>query len=179
MDQKTRDEIALSIKDFSLPRYCEIPNVGLYLEQVVKYVSEYLAPLGNFSLTGSMISNYVKKKLVANPVKKQYYREQIAYLIFIAVAKSVLSMEDIRLLFDLQKNSYPPQVAYDYFCSELENVLGYVFGIKPELETVGEDNSQTKELLRSAIITVAHKVYLEKHLAALRREKELSLPENS
>ena len=40
MNQKTRDEIALSIKDFSLPRYCELPNVGLYLEQVVKYVSE-------------------------------------------------------------------------------------------------------------------------------------------
>lgn len=170
MEQKAREEIALSIKDFSLPRYCDIPDVGLYLEQVVKYVSGYLAPLGNFALTGSMISNYVKKKLIANPVKKQYNREQIAQLIFIAGAKNVLSMEDIRLLFDLQKQSYPSQVAYDYFCSELENVLAYVFGIKTELETVGAHNSQTKELLRNTIITVAHKVYLEKYLAALHSE---------
>ncbi|MGN0628708.1 MAG: DUF1836 domain-containing protein [Oscillospiraceae bacterium] len=172
MDENAKEKIALSIKDFSLPGYSEIPEVGLYLEQVVKYISGYFAPLGNFSLTGSMISNYVKKKLIANPVKKQYDREQIAYLIFIAAAKSVLSMEDIRLLFDLQRGSYSPQVAYDYFCSELKNVLDYVFGLKAELDTIGEDRSQTKELLRNAIITVAHKVYLEKYLAALHAEAE-------
>ena len=92
MKENTKEEIQNLIKDFSLPRYNDIPNVGLYLEQVVKYISEYLEPLGSFSLTGSMVSNYVKKGLVENPVKKQYDREQIAYLFFIAVAKNMLSM---------------------------------------------------------------------------------------
>ena len=27
---------------YSLPAYAEIPNVGLYLEQVTKYLNEYL-----------------------------------------------------------------------------------------------------------------------------------------
>ena len=92
MEQAVKDAIKASVQSFQLPRYEEIPNIGLYLDQTVKYVSEYLAPLQSISLTSSMVSNYVKKGLVANAVKKQYYREQIAYLFFIAVAKNVLSM---------------------------------------------------------------------------------------
>ena len=95
-----------SIKDFNLPEYNEIPNVGLYLEQTAKYINEYLKPIQDSPITGSMISNYVKKGLVSNPIKKQYSREQIAYLFFISVAKSVISMDDIKLLLNLQKIGY-------------------------------------------------------------------------
>ena len=172
MTDTVKEKIRSSIKDFSLPHYNDIPNVGLYLEQVVKYVSEYLEPLESFSITGSMVSNYVKKGLVENPVKKQYNREQIAYIFFIAVAKNVLSMEDIRLLFEMQHKTYTPQKAYDYFCSDFENVLDYVFGVKEKLETVGHDNNDTKTMLRNAIIAVAYKVYLDKYLAALHTENE-------
>jgi DNA-binding transcriptional MerR regulator len=171
MKQETKQQISQSIADFRLPRYNEIPNVGLYLEQATKYVCEYLEPLGEFVMTPSMISNYVKKGLVANPVKKQYNREQIAYLIFIAVAKSVLSMEDIRMLIQLQKEAYAPQKAYDYFRMELENVLFYIFGLKDTLDTVGNDRTDTKNMLRTVIITAAHKAYLDKYFAALHGEK--------
>lgn len=171
MNQEQKEQILDSVRGFSLPRYEQITNVGLYLEQTAKYVSEALACLGDGALTGSMISNYVKMGLVANPVKKLYGREQIAYLTFIAVAKSVMSMEDIRLLFDLQKQAYTPQVAYDYFCTELENVLFYVFGLKDTLDTVGSDRNETKDLLRNTIIAVAHKVYLDKHFSVLHRDK--------
>ena len=171
MDPKAKEEILSSIRSFSLPRYEEIPNVGLYLEQTAKYITEYVEKLGGHPFTGSMISNYVKKGLVANPVKKQYSREQIAYLIFIAVGKSVLSMEDIGLLFRLQKQVYTPQRAYDYFCNELENVLLFVFGLKETIDTVGVDDTETKDLLRTAIVAVAHKVYLDKAFAALHGER--------
>ena len=173
MNQNMKDEIMDSIRNFALPRYEEIPNVGLYLEQTSKYISEYLACLGDFALTGSMISNYVKKGLISNPVKKQYNREQIAYLIFIAVAKTVLSMEDIRLLFvyGLQNKAYTPQRAYDYFCEELHNVLAHVFGVKEQLDTIGETNTDEKQLLRTTIIAVAHKVYLNKSFAQLQAQE--------
>ncbi len=169
--ENRRERVAETIRDFKLPRYEEIPNVGLYLEQTAKYISEYLSCLGDFSLTRSMISNYVKKDLVANPVKKQYDREQIACLIFIAVAKTVLSMEDIRLLVRQQQRTYPADVAYDYFCSELENVLFYVFGLKENLDTVGQDDTQEKDMLRSTIITVAYRVYLSKYFEVLHGEE--------
>ena len=172
MKQNSKEEIKNLIKDFSLPRYGDIPNVGLYLEQVVKYISEYLEPLGSFSLTASMVSNYVKKDLIGNPVKKQYDREQIARLFFVAVAKNVLSIEDIRLLFEMQHETYEPRRAYDYFCSEFENVLQFVFGLKENLNTVGTDSNDTKTMLRNTIIAVAYKVYLDKYLAALHSEEK-------
>ena len=160
--------ISQSIENFHLPSFEAIPNVGLYLEQTTKYISDYLAPLGNISLTGSMISNYVKKDLINNPVKKQYNREQIAYLMFIAIAKSVLSLEDIQLLISLQKQTYETQRAYDYLCCEFENVLYYVFGLKSTLDEVGNDQNEVKKLLRTSIISIAHKIYLDKCFALLR-----------
>ena len=168
MSRKVKEEIAASVQGFRLPRYQEIPEVGLYLEQVAEYISEYLMPLGDIALTGSMISNYVKKGLVTNPIKKQYNRDQIAYLFFIAVAKMVLSMEDIRLLVELQKKTYQPQVAYDYFCLEFENVIQYVFGRKESLDVIGVDDTDEKSMLRNTIITVAHKVYLDKFFEGIR-----------
>ena len=161
-----------SMLRFSLPAYSEIPDVGLFLDQVCRYINEYLEPLPGFGLTTSMISNYVKKGLIANPVKKQYGREQIAYLFFIAVVKAVLSMEDLQLLIKLQQMTYPAQRAYDYFRLELRNVLEYVFEQKTEMDTVGVEKSKEKAILRNAIIAVAHKVYLNR---MLRLEAERAL----
>lgn len=172
MEQNAAKEIQKTIMEFNLPRYNDIPNVGLYLEQVVKYISEYLDPLESFSITASMVSNYVKKGLLGNPVKKQYDREQIAHIFFIAVAKNVLSMEDIRLLFEMQRKTYEPRRAYDYFCTEFENLLQYVFGLKEQPDNVGTDSNDTKTMLRNTIIAVAYKVYLDKYLSVLHSEEK-------
>ena len=168
MDQQLKLEIARSVQDLHLPHYMEIPSVGLFLDQTTKYISEYLTPLHGVELTSSMISNYVKKGLIASPVKKQYSREQIAYLIFIAVTKSVMTLEEIQQLIGLQKLTYTPERAYEYFCRELENVLFYVYGLKDHLDTVGVDHTDEKMLLRSTIIAVAHKAYLSKCFAVMR-----------
>lgn len=165
MEQTIKETIAA----FKLPRYEDIPDVGLFLDQVTKYIMEYLKPLPSFSVTGSMISNYVKKGLVANPVKKQYGREQIAYLFFIVMAKTVLSLEDIQLIIQLQKLSYAPQQAYNYFQQELGSVLGFVFGLKSQLETIGTDATSEKAILRNTIIAVAHKVYIDQCLLESRK----------
>ena len=162
MSENSNDKMA-----FRLPKYHEIPNVGLYLEQVTKYICEYLAPLQEGAITGSMVSNYVKKGLVDNPVKKQYGREQIAYLFFIAVAKNVLSLDELNLFIARQKQTYPPKKAYDYFCEELENILGFVFGLKAAADVVGVENSQEKEMLRNTIVAAVHKFYLQKYFADL------------
>ena len=167
MEQTLKAEIAGTIRSLRLPSYQEIPDVGLFLDQTAKYISQHLAPLQENALTGSMISNYVKKGLIANPVRKQYDREQIAYLFFIAVAKSVLSLEEIQWVIRLQKASYSSERAYAYFCQELENVLFYVFGLKETLEKVGVDNTDEKNILRNTIIAVSHKVYLNKCLAVI------------
>lgn len=146
---------------FLLPAYDQIPNVGLYLEQVTRYLNEYLEPLGCVPLTGSMISNYVKKDLVKNPVKKQYDREHIARLLVIAVTKTVLSLEEVQLLLSLQQEQ-PPQEGYETFCSLLLAALEAMFDRKGSPCPDGS-------LMQDTLVAVAHKLYLEK------RFKELTL----
>lgn len=171
MKQENKQQFTASVKDFRLPRYHEIPNVGLYLEQATKYICGYLSPLGEFSLTSSMISNYVKKGLIANPVKKQYSREQIAYLFFIAVAKSVLSLDALSGFIQLQQRTYSLQKAYDYFCEEFENVLQFTFGVTDLMEIRGEESSDEKRLLYTCIVAAVQKVYLEKYLESIVNEE--------
>ena len=171
MKLETKQQISRSIADFRLPRYNEIPNVGLYLEQATKYVCEYLAPLGEFSLTPSMISNYVKKGLIANPVKKLYGRDQIAYLFFIAVAKSVLSLDALTDFIHLQQRTYTLPKAYDYFCDEFENLIHFTFEVKDSIEVSGEDNTDEKRLLFTCLVAAVQKVYLEKCLKAIAEEE--------
>ncbi len=168
-----RDKMLLKIENFRLPRYGEIPDVGLFLEQTTKYISNILSPLEGITITSSMISNYVKRKLIGNPVKKQYDREQIAYLIFIAVAKSVLSLENIQLFISLQTKTYTGEVAYEYFCREFESILRCVFEMRavPEMSGTRNRNLELKNMLRNTIITAAHKVYLETFFVTLNEEK--------
>ena len=171
MKQETKQQISRSVQDFRLPRYHEIPNMGLYLEQTAKYISEYMAPLGDYALTPSMISNYVKKGLVSNPVRKLYNRDQIVYLLFIALAKNVLSLDNLTLFIRLQQQTYATERAYTYFCDEFENILQHVFGLKEDIDTVGMDSTDEKFMLRATIITIAHKIYLEKCFAAMSAEE--------
>lgn len=170
MDIQLNQDVVDAIRSYRLPRYHEIPDVGLYLNQAAKYINTYMQPFCDMNITESMISNYVKKHLVTNPEKKQYSREQLAYLLFIAVAKTVLPLDHIQLLLDIQKQTYDSRIAYDYFCCEFENMLQYVFGAKKSLETVGQDTNDAKFLFRNIIVTAAHKIYLDHcfHMIASR-----------
>lgn len=173
MNQEMKDKIVEAARGFRLPRYEEIPNVGLYLEQVTKYIGECYAPLGNVNITASMISNYVKRGLVRNPVKKQYNREQIAYFVFIAAAKNVLSLDNIHILLEMQKQSFDAKAAYNYFCAELENTVYSVFGLEDSADAADNNASDEKMMLRNIIVTVAHQTYLHMCFNAIRSERPL------
>ena len=162
--------IAQSLQDFRLPRYQEIPDVGLYLEQAAKYIGGCVSPLGDMALTSSMISNYVKKGLIASPMKKQYGRDQIAYLIFIAICKSVLSLDALDAFLQIQRQTYPLQKAYDYFVREFESLLMFTFELTDTADMFPETSSDGKRLLYTCIIAAVQKVYLEKYLEALTGE---------
>ncbi len=160
------------IEMFRLPRFREIPDVGLYLDQTVKYINRYLEPLGGMEITSSMVSNYVKKGYIKSPVRKQYDADQIAYLFTIAIMKRVIPMEYIARLYDMQRRVYSTQTAYDYFCSELENMLHYTFGLKDEVEAIGTSSTDLKRMLRSVIIAVANITYVEHRLAVADGDQE-------
>lgn len=162
----------VNIEEFRLPRYAQIPDVGLYLEQVVRYVNSHLAILGEPALTSSMVSNYVKQRLIPAPQKKLYTAQHLARLLFIAVVKPVVPLDGLRMMFGIQEDSYALQTAYDYFCDEFENMLGAAFGIAPARQGIGETQSDEKDLLRNTISATVYKVYLDRYLEAYQKHRE-------
>ena len=164
MEKEVQNKITADIAAFCLPRYAQIPDVGLYLEQVVRYINAHLTPLGEPELTSSMVSNYVKQRLIPAPRKKQYTTEHLARLLFITVVKPVVPLEGLRLMFGMQEECYPLQTAYDYFCDEFENMLGAAFGISPAVDGIGKTESDAKDLLHNTISAIVNKVYLDRYL---------------
>ncbi len=95
------------IGNFKLPNYELLPSIPLYMEQVTKYINMSLAPLVNDDnsslITGYMVNNYVKAKIINPPKDKQYDNEHIAYLIFITLLKNSASLKDIATFIELDK----------------------------------------------------------------------------
>lgn len=145
--------------EYYLPGMRDIPDVGLMLEQTARLVNGYLEPIGGVSLTPSMVSNYVKHGIIARPVKKLYYRQQIADLIFIALAKTVLQLDDIRGILQLARTGQYPTDAYALFREKLIGAIGDDGG----RETPGHaDASILDEILRQVAVTCIHQIRLEK-----------------
>ena len=153
-----KDDVAVG--QFELPSFQDLPDMGLYLKQVVAYLNKYLRPLGNIKITSSMVSNYVKNKLIMPPKDRLDKRQQIALLFFIAIAKNVMDQEDLRKAIAIQQKTYKIQVAYDYFAAELQNVLLYVFNKKAQLEELGREHTKQKQMLRNVIMAFAYREYL-------------------
>ena len=62
----------------------DLPDLGLYMDQVTGYLNKHLGALSlsreEAPLTPSMINNYVKNGHIARPTQKKYSREQLAAL---------------------------------------------------------------------------------------------------
>lgn len=89
------------IENYSLPSWDSIPNFGLYMEQVISLLNEYIDYLppelkDEQVVTPSAINNYVRTKVMPEPEKKKYYRIHIAYLIMICTLKQTLSISMIQ-----------------------------------------------------------------------------------
>lgn len=173
MNAETKRRIAASAAGFALPRYDDLPGMGLYLDQTVQYVNSHFRTFPGMELTGSMVSNYVKKGLITHPVRKKYTRDQIGYLMYIVVVKNVLSMENIQFLFSIQKERFDAGAAYNFFCDELEAAIGSVFELRPSTRRPDSGLSDEQFLLRCSVIPAANKIYLDCCFDALRQEQAL------
>lgn len=91
------------LEHYRLPAWEEIPDFGLYMEQVVQLLKQYLSylPPGlkqSQTITSAAINNYVRTKMLPEPRKKKYYRVHIAYLIMICTLKQSLSLSMLQTL---------------------------------------------------------------------------------
>lgn len=123
-----RDREFEELKNLKLPRYDELPNFGIYLEQLVTIINDCLKTIiyDDKFITSSMINNYTKSGIMPSPVKKKYYREHIAYAVVITILKNTISIYDINkgIIHELKKQSI--ETRYDDFCDKFENMLKMV-----------------------------------------------------
>lgn len=111
---------------FSYPKWEELPNIDLYLDQVLLYVNQVCAP--SFSqkekgLTASMINNYVKHGYLTKPDKKKYQRHQIARLIAITTLKSVFSIQEIAQTLNTLQVEASSETLYDAFVNYMNEEI--------------------------------------------------------
>ena len=103
---------------FSYPKWEEIPNINLYLDQVLLYVNQICPPASpdkEKGLTASMVNNYVKHGYLPKPDKKKYQRKQIARLIAISTLKSVFSIQEIAQTLNTLQTETNSEELYNAF----------------------------------------------------------------
>ncbi|MEX2784842.1 DUF1836 domain-containing protein [Streptococcus sp. H49] len=100
------------------PKWAELPELDLYLDQVLLYVNQISQQAGvanDKGLTASMINNYVKHGHIDKPVKKKYNRRQLARLIVITSLKNVFSIQEISQTLAILTQDNHSQIMYDNF----------------------------------------------------------------
>lgn len=173
-DFKLLDE---EIENFHLPRWNEIPEIDLYIDQVVSLLEHYLSDYiksdndsKNKIITKTMINNYVKNGAIKAPVNKKYNKEHIAYLFVIFILKQIYSIDEIKKLISLAINTSSVEDAYNRFCSELEKAIKTTFSRQ---DYIKNDNlSKEQYLLLNVIQSFASKLYVQKTYFKVKNELE-------
>ncbi len=119
------------LKQYQLPKWEIIPDIGLYMEQVIdllKHYLDYLPPelKEEQFITASTINNYVRTRVMPQPDKKKYYRVQIAYLIIILTLKQSLSLAMIQRLIPMGLTEKEVEARYTEYV-ERHSVIANVF----------------------------------------------------
>ena len=148
---------------FHCPRWEELPDMDLYMDQVVTLLNEYLKPFHakdqEKMVTSTMINNYVKHGIVSPPVKKKYTKNHVAYLMVVCILKMVYRMDEISKLIRVQIYKYPIDQAYNYFCAELECCLKCIFAHKKVHHAPSDDEgSLVVDLIRNTVQAVAYTI---------------------
>lgn len=157
------DEKIEKILKCHIPRWNELPEIDLYLDQVVNYLEKYLEIINSNKedkiITKTMINNYVKQGIMPAPEKKKYGKSHIAYLIVICVLKQVYSIGDIGRLISETIKYFEISKAYNRFCANLEVSVKNVF-LRKEIPHVTK-MTEEQYLLKNVVQAVADKLYVE------------------
>ena len=174
MNQEMKRRVTACAAGFSLPRYRELPSVGLYLDQTVQLVNSCFRSFPGVELTPSMVSNYVKKGVISHPVKKASIPANSWLLSSISYCpKMSISLENIDALFQMQRAHCTAAKPTTTSCDEVENCLPYIFGASRTIRDLDPDAADEKRLLRGTIVAAVNKMYLDCCFVAMRQEEAL------
>lgn len=111
------------LEHFYLPTWEQLPNMELYMDQVISLLNQYIGDLqtdGNSEeriITSNSINNYVRMQALPAPVKKKYNRVHLAYLIMICMMKQSLSIADIKAILPSDLSEEEVKLTYTDFAA--------------------------------------------------------------
>ncbi len=166
------NQLLALLQVFKTPSYDKLPEIDLYMDQVLTYIKKNLPPFKETDkdiLTASMINNYVKDRVIKNPVDKKYDKEAIASLIMVANLKRVLPIQDIKSILSNPNEIEKLYAVYQY---NLDSVIQSMLSMEESLTSEDEVKKVALELAIDASVKAyfAH-MMLAKELET-RKEKK-------
>lgn len=163
------------ITDYHLPEWDSIPDFGLYMDQVIVLLEQYLSfiptPAGakEHIVTSATINNYVRLKIMPAPVKRKYHRVHIAYLVMILTMKQSLSISDVQKVIPPMDSSEDEVLSVYEDYSEKFRRLALFFNQQVQSAAGGvrsteqsSDNAVELLVIESALIAGFSKILAEK-----------------
>lgn len=163
------------LESIRLPSWDDIPEAGVYKEELLAYLTSVLKPLyvvDKHVITSSIVNNYVKLGYIDKPVKKKYYRPAIAQLIFISIFKQVIRIEDLVMGIDFEISTYGLEEGYENFKSIFNQARDATLTASHEYSfdlSINFDNHHDK-VLNYLAISLFTKLYTK---VAINNRKEL------
>lgn len=163
------------IKVYRIPRWNELPDLDLYMDQVISVLEKNLSVFSNDDkasfITPTMINNYVKQKLVSPPTNKKYGRGHIVSFYIISLMKQIMPISEINAVITLVVGSLGEENGYNFFCNIFESTLKEIFvGEKTEFEV--PDNNEVYEIISSISLAYANMLYARTLLSKYTEEDE-------
>lgn len=155
-------------------RWEEIPDIDLYMDQVLSYMTRQHAGLElNESLTAAMINNYMKKDLLPRANGKKYNRDHVVYLTAICLLKQVLSVADTGCLLKAQIRERSQEEIQNFYRKYTEMMDEEFNSVARQVRL--SDETPDKETLsdtalRLAISSYAQKLACEQILGSLKED---------
>lgn len=142
-----------------LPRWNELPDIGLYMDQVLSLMSKYIRIFshgGESNLTPSMINNYVKLGIIPPPVKKKYSKVHISHLLIICAMKPILPIQVIGAMIDHLLKSRTEEELLDFFSEQYEQTFHQLVDIlHKSIDRMTDDDSSVGKMLTMTVIQAA------------------------
>ena len=155
------DVLKKKLNNQKLKDWEDLPDIGLYIDQVLVFLHEPHMCIGNQeqnNFTRPMINNYIKLGLVPHPKGKRYNRDHLAFLVAISLFKQVMSISDAKRFLNLTMDKINPFSAFYRY----KDVLNKVFD---EIIEHLEDSKNDGNFIPKKIVEYSAKSYAYKFLA--------------
>ncbi len=158
-------ELKLQLTEQRPNGWDKLPDIPLYMDQVVGYLARQMVSTGDGdTLTSAMINNYIKDGLVERASGKKYGQEHLAYLTAISALKQVMSVREMKVLTTVGREMRSPDKQYEYFCRYLDQAMA---DAAAHIDEDTSDHDLPKLVLDLAMHSYAYGLACHRALAVL------------